>query len=137
MRFRIKMFMSNCYPLALPAIIEITNRDQSLTNFNLERFINSLQFNEWSSIAENLISPEWLQVQVEQMLDTFFAVMEGDFSGLGTEFDTEQLQRNLIGDNAPQIAEGILNSFPGCTDEQLQAYENFTDDSDLANFTCL
>lgn len=120
-------------PYVMPAILNDRegnfNRTVSFP-INLDELNDAMSIDDWREVSEELIPPEWLQVQVESILDTINLISQGDFTQPETLINTTEFINRLQGEEGLRASEIIMASAPDCTAQQVIALQQFEDEDD-------
>jgi len=112
-------------PDLLTTIVESESENNNPDTLTFLNVVRNLDRQDWERIATLLIPADWLQAQVERNLDAFFAWLNGDTPTPDLAFDTASLRERLAGEPGQRVVNLILESWPPCTDEQLDVLLNF------------
>ncbi len=112
-------------PALLPAIAESEHDPTNPDALTLVSIVGNLDANDWRRISELLIPPQWLRSQVENNLDTFFDWLNDAIPSPNLRFDTASLRQRLSGREGQQAVNLFMESWPACTDEQLDVLLHF------------
>jgi hypothetical protein len=124
---------SDLIPALLPAIAEA--EEQHNVNADTLTFLNvvgNLDAEDWQRIAAELIPADWLQVQVETNIDAFFNWLNDREALPNIRFDTASLRERLSGLPGQRAVNLIMESWPPCTQEQLDVLLNFSNTPEAA-----
>jgi hypothetical protein len=119
-------------PVALPAIFQAArNRSGQIAGLPVDYndLASVLTPDDWRVITAELIPPEWLKAQFEQIVDTILNVLNNDFSGLNAPVNLSELKTRLTGEPAQKAAEYIITTAPECSAEQLTRIGSLLTDS--------
>ncbi len=106
-------------PVVLPAIIEIADIQTETELVNIHDIISAIGVENWHTVTNELVPPEWLQAQIETGIDAIFAaVMEGDDNALDETIAIDALRDRMTGPSAERAVDYILRSAPDCTNMQ-------------------
>jgi len=124
-------------PLAMPAIFRAANQNLDddviflverapapIKLFELNRLLDT---QDWRTISGLLIPPEWLEEVVGQALSVTLGILEGDLGMLNETLDVAEVRRRLMGEEAEQVADVILEAVPSCVPSQLEALQDAQD----------
>lgn len=79
----------------------------------------------WNEITTLLVPGDWLQTTTRQFFDIFFEMMKGSLSSIEQEIDVTEVRQRLLGTQAQQAANLIINEAPVCNAEQEQNLRAF------------
>ncbi len=84
-------------------------------------FFTNLSEEDWERLLEGIIPQDWLQTQVESVIDQIFAVLEnGDFEA-GVVISMTGLKEHLTGEDGINAVLELIRAQPPCTEDQLLA----------------
>lgn len=115
-------------PYVIPAILEDNQlpldfgTDFSIDHNDMDKFLTE---NDWREIAHELLPAEWLQTQIETILDRIFMLTQGDFSQVNQPADLDEVITRLRGEEARNVAGIIISAAPECTATQIRQLDNF------------
>lgn len=120
-------------PYVIPAILN--NPESELSNadsfpVNLIDLNSAMTVDDWRAVSEQLVPPEWLQIQVESILDTINQISQGNFTQPETLINTTEFSERLLGDEAIRASEIIIASAPDCNAQQVIQVRTYNGDSD-------
>lgn len=82
-------------------------------------FFRNLSEEDWERLIKGIIPQDWLQTQVEGVLDQLFAVLEtGDLES-GVVISMVGLKQHLAGEEGMQAILELIRAQPPCTGDQL------------------
>lgn len=83
-------------------------------------YFKNLDKNQWESLLREILTPEWLQAQVESLIDQFIAFLESDKAMPSIEISLVELKSKLMGPNGVEIVLSVIEAQPPCTEAQLR-----------------
>lgn len=116
---------SEILPFALPAIFEAT--DINTAPVPISSISRNLDPGAWRAVANELIPSEWLEAQLETLIDSTYAAVQGEEYVIAEPIDLTALTVNLTGDRTQEIVAKILEGSPRCDSDQttlIQQYAN-------------
>lgn len=78
---------------------------------------------DWGTVFERVLTKEWLQTQVEGVIDQFFAFFESDDEDLRLTISLADLKASLTGQKGVALVHEIIESLPACGEDQLDEFE--------------
>jgi len=116
-------------PVALPAIARAAEADGASSQMIV--IINNIRDRigeeAWREIANKLIPPDWLQIQVEGVIDTVFDTMGGaEIPDIGAVIDFQGLRNRLTGATGDEVINQIIESAQDCTASEINRLESYT-----------
>jgi hypothetical protein len=82
-------------------------------------YFKNLTLGEWEDLLSELISPAWIQVQTERVIDQFFTYINSDQPSLSLTVSIIELKERLGGEEGLRAVMGLIRSQPPCTVAQL------------------
>jgi len=77
-------------------------------------FFKTLTKDQWASILRTLLPPNWLQSQVESVLDQGFKILDKPGAPLSITVDMRELKTRLAGPPGTDAVLQIIQSLPDC-----------------------
>jgi hypothetical protein len=115
-------------PVAVPALLSASDIDSEATGVSIKAITETLPADDWRAVSNELVPPEWLQTQVERMLDLFFAWVNGDTNATYQEtIDFQGFADRLTGEEGQVAVQRIIDSAPSCTDTQIDQLRQLQD----------
>jgi hypothetical protein len=113
-------------PVALPALLN--RSDIESETVSIQAINRALPAQEWRVVANELVQPDWLQVQTEHTLDLFFAWINGNPNAVQEEiFDLAGLHNQLTGEAAQRAIDHILQTAPPCQPDEINRLKALDD----------
>jgi hypothetical protein len=81
---------------------------------------------DWQTILEALLPPEWLQAQFESAIDQVYEALKGDGDG-AVEISMADLKARILGDDGFNAVVALMKAQPACGDDQLAQLQALTD----------
>jgi hypothetical protein len=78
---------------------------------------------DWGLVFEHVLTKEWLQTQVEDVIDQFFVFFESNEQDLGLTISLVDLKTSLTGQKGVALVREIIESLPACGEAQLDEFE--------------
>jgi len=82
-------------------------------------FFKNLSEEDWERLIDGIIPKDWLQTQVEGVLDQIFAVLESGDVESGVVISMVGLKQHLAGDDGMQAVLELIRAQPPCTEDEL------------------
>lgn len=82
-------------------------------------FFRNLSEEDWERLIDGIIPKDWLQTQVEGVLDQLFTVLETGDVESGLVISMVGLKQHLAGDDGMQAVLELIRAQPACTEEEL------------------
>ena len=82
-------------------------------------YFKNLTLSEWENLLSELISPAWIQVQAETVIDQLFNYLNSDQQEFSLVVSLAELKRRLGGEEGLRVIMGLIRSQPTCSLEQL------------------
>ncbi len=113
--------------VALPVVLTASNSEINLsgttqTPIRIQDIVVALEEkpDSWEQVTNLLIPSNWLQVNITQLVDVIFGIVEGDLVVIEREVDLTEIRSRFRGQEAQQAATLIITESPQCTAEQLE-----------------
>jgi hypothetical protein len=89
------------------------------STFIAELFFQNVSVSDWKLVAEKIITPEWVQSQVESLFDQLFSFINGDQDELTLKVSMEQVRQRLGGQVGIDTYHEIVEGKPECSQLEL------------------
>ncbi len=123
--FRNADFYADLQPGVLPALLkDLDTADMGPGEVSFRQIIDHLDKRTWDEIVRDLVPLNWVENEVETNLDSFLAWLNGD-QDLELVFHTDQLRQRLAGPQGDAAIQRMAESFPPCSPEANQQFEQF------------
>lgn len=125
-------------PVILPALLNLQSAEEEVAP-NLSIMVNNLQDSlnpdDWRAVINELIPPDWVQSQLESVVDGIYAYLEGDESVTTIQYqvDIDTIAQRMTGESSERVITRISTLSTPCTSEQAQQIRNI----DLESITNL
>ena len=105
---------------AMPQLFAVGDFGGSQIPVNdIAKYLND---DDWIFLVNELFPSDWLQTQVESMIDAAFAWLEGDTASLVLAVDLGSVQQRLDETTRREIAQRLVNSWPECTEKDITSF---------------
>lgn len=123
----------NVYQDILPYVIPVLLENRQTNNstnmgIDLNDIDQFMSVEDWRSVSDELIPPEWLKTQTESILDSVDRIIDGDLSQRENVLDLSEVIQRLQGSAGQRASEIIIESAPDCTAQQLAQLRQFNSD---------
>lgn len=117
-------------PIVLPAFTNTNPQFQGV--LKIDDLRDNLSPGDWRAVTSEIMPPDWLQEQVEGVIDGIFAYLNGD-EVIQYDLDTESLRARLTGEPGSRAIERIVALARPCTGDDIAQIRSFDPDAPDAN----
>jgi hypothetical protein len=117
-------------PIVLPALVNNTTVLDTNFPFDFEEIRANMGDDDWRAVTNELVPPEWLQVQLEAVIDGTYDYLRGA-PNISYEIDVETLLERLSGEPGQRAITRITTLSAPCTVEEVEQIRALTTDAEL------
>jgi hypothetical protein len=137
-------FYANIAPLILPALAEATRNNiveediptEGRLLLQFSRIVANLKAEDWASVTEQVLPPEYLRGQIEPNLTNFLAYLRGEAPRLRVVFETQTISQALRGPAGDDLVARIYDSWDTCSPLQENQWQAYLQDNSQPLPTC-
>jgi hypothetical protein len=82
---------------------------------------------DWQTIFDALLPPDWLRAQFESVIDQVYEDLRSDEPGAAADIPLADLKARLLGDEGFDAIVTLLQAQPACTPDQMAQIQGLTD----------